>query len=234
METQGKKLTNDEKENVLLVLNEFSENHKENTKAVNNLLTVIKEYTGKTTMLLEKTNNTSGLSVSEINEVTAIIDAGLDKVNTAIQQIAFPKNEMKILEDKLDKNILLLQNPLPQKTVHHHYVSKVTWIAIGLFLALILVCTAWYMTADKLDGYIANDTKYRHLKLDTGNVIVQKHLYKTDSLFRANPALRDSVIETEEEYRRNFELLQKATHMKTEAETLKQEAKKLEEKASKK
>lgn len=63
---------------------------------------------------------------------------------------------------------------------------------------------------NKLDGYLANDTKYRRLKSDTTQKGLQLYLYRLDSLYDFQPDMRKVVLEIEEEHRQNFERLQKS------------------------
>lgn len=234
MDTPMKNLTKEEKENVLLLLNEFSEDHKQNTKAIHSLVTTVKEYTNRINPLLEQVEGQSRTGPVVIEELKNAIATGINKMLDVIQRFSFPDAKFHQLSNKLDKNMELLKNPIPQKIIHQHHVSKITWIAVGLLIALALVSSGWFTTADKLDGYIANDTKYRYLKLDTGQAILQQQLYRADSMFNVKANLRDSVISTEKEYRSNFELFQKASRMNAEAENLKVKAKALKEQAGRK
>lgn len=64
------------------------------------------------------------------------------------------------------------------------------------------------MTASKLDEYEASDTKYRYLKL-YNNDFLRQLLFTTDSLYRIDKGLRDSVEYREEAIRQRIELLQR-------------------------
>lgn len=112
-------------------------------------------------------------------------------------------NKVQELSARITLSIGLLQKPVENKVNHHHYVPKLIWITAGLFILLALVCSEWYMTNEKLNGFIANDTKYRKLKLDSANKRLQSDLDLVDSLCRANPNLRKIVIDAEEENRKN-------------------------------
>ncbi len=79
------------------------------------------------------------------------------------------------------------------------------------------------MTSKRLAGYKANDTKYRMLRLDTVHYRLQFFLDRADSLYRVDPDLRKSVLETEEQRRINFERLQRAERLKEEAKKLEKE-----------
>ena len=138
----------------------------------------------------------------------------------------FPVEKVQDLSVKLDKSISLLKQPAKKEIVHHHHIPKIILISVGLFIALALVCSGWYMTAGKLDGYIANDTKYRMLRLDTSLVSLQHYLNKVDSMYDSTPDMRKIVLETEEKNRENFERLEKAERLKEEAGDLEREAKK--------
>ena len=71
--------------------------------------------------------------------------------------------------------------------------------------------------------YIANDTKYRYLKLNR-NKNLQQMLTYSDSLYRAVKGMRDSVINREEENERRLQLLQEAADKQKEADELKKKA----------
>lgn len=233
MDTHAKNLNKEEKENVLTVLNEFSEEYKGNSKSVAVLVSSVKELSEKITLLLEREE--TPISKNEnYSKLEELISSGIENINSIVRSNALPDDNLRELSQQLEKNILLLKNPLAQKTVHHHHIPKIGSIAIALIVALAVVAAGWYTTADKLDGYIANDTKYRYLKLDTANFYLQRLLYRVDSMSHKNGFMRDAVLAMEEKNRNNFELLQKAQRMNAEAENLKAGAKKLKEKAVKK
>ncbi|MEO5683201.1 MAG: hypothetical protein ABIQ88_11210 [Chitinophagaceae bacterium] len=73
------------------------------------------------------------------------------------------------------------------------------WKLGGFFLILCLICTGWYNTADKLDNYIANDTKWRYLKLDTVRKSFLIYLLSIDSFYNSNADLRKTVLAQEEQ-----------------------------------
>lgn len=196
----------------------------------------------------EQTNNTSAAFM----EVTSRKVEGQDKKIAAIEEKIkdIPTNtellrkvlygveglhsdikEATLLPEKLDhfsNRLELAENFLKQsatsKVIHHHHVPKLIWVSAGLFIVLYLVCSGWYVTAGKLSYFIANDTKYRYLRLDTVHKSLQLYLDRLDSLYKIQPDMREKVLETEEEYRLNFERLQKAKRMKIEAENLEKAA----------
>lgn len=133
-------------------------------------------------------------------------------------------NKVQELSARINIAIGLLQKPIENKVNHHHHVPKLIWITAGLFIVLALVCSGWYMTSEKLNGFVANDTKYRKLKRDSANKRLQVDLDRVDSLYRVNPDLREIVIKAEEENKRNLQLLQKARNMESEASELKRKA----------
>lgn len=111
---------------------------------------------------------------------------------------------------------LLKQTPV-NKVVHHHHIPKQIWISVGLCIALCLVCSGWWVTSTKLNGFISSDTKYRHLRLNTAHKSLQLYLDQLDSAYKTHSDFREKVLETEEEYRLNFERLRKAERLKTDA-----------------
>ena len=233
MDAPVKNLNKEEKENVLTVLNEFAEEYKTSAKSVDALVSTVNELSEKIAQFLNRPDSPKSESEA-VNKVEDLIEKGVEKIKYVVQDTSITGKELRGLLEQMEKNILLFQNPIPQKMIHHHHVPKITWIAAGLFLTVALASAGWYMTGQKLDAYIASDTKYRYLKLDTGNFYLQKLLYRVDSLSRNDTSIRDAVINKEEENRNNFELLQKASQMNAEAENLKADAKRLKEKAGKK
>jgi len=145
----------------------------------------------------------------------------VDEVKTILTINQLPAGNLQELSTRLSSTITLLQQPVENKVLHHHHVPKLLWASVGLFLAVCLVSSGWFVTASKLDGYIANDTKYRHLKLDTANKGLQKYLYTVDSFYRTYPNMREVIIEREEENRRNAAMLDRAKVMESEAGELK-------------
>ena len=155
---------------------------------------------------------------------------GIEDIKNAVvsikeiaESISFPTKEMRDLSKTIVEVRDRLNRPVLNTVQHHHYIPKILWLAMGLFLALAVVCTGWYMTATSMNENKANDTKYRYLKLNR-NRLLQDLLSVTDSLYRADPDMRDSVIQREEENRKILELLQKAEDMQKEAEKLKRKA----------
>lgn len=156
-------------------------------------------------------------------EVVNQLKTGLEGLRLDVRKISFPQKEMRELSVRLNTNIELLKYPVEQKTIHHHYVPKITWIAAGLFLLLCMVSTGWYNTYNKLDLYKANDTKYRYLKLEAGRAL-RKWTTFIDSLYRTNAKMRDDVIAKEEQNQWEFEMMRRAKQMEDEARALKKQA----------
>lgn len=153
--------------------------------------------------------------------------AQLKHLIASVQELKAIFNEEELpgkiqeLSVRLTVTLAILQKPLENKVTHHHHVPKVIWVTAGLFLLFTLVCSGWYMTAEKLDSFIANDTKYRQLKLDTANYRLQQYLYYLDSLYQINPRIREIVTRTEEQNQRNIELLEKARNLDRKAGEMK-------------
>jgi hypothetical protein len=147
----------------------------------------------------------------------------LKTMKSAVEGISFPTKEMRELSNSMIEVRDRFNRPVINTVQHHHYFPKIIWLCIGLFVSLAVVCTGWYITANTLTEYKANDTKYRYLKLNSNKSLLEL-LYATDSLFRTDPGLRDSVIQQEDENQRILEMLQKANNMEREAEELKRKA----------
>ncbi len=228
MEGQVKNLTGQEKENVLLVLNEFSEDYKANTKSLNGLIAAVKECTGRIDMQTERMANLqTSAEPGSTNQLHELVDSAIKKMGSAINSISYTVNQLQQLSAKLDKNISLLQNPAPQKIVHHHHVPKIAWIAAGLFVVLVLACSGWHMTAGNLDEYKNSDIKYRYLK-QKSNLTLLQILNTLDSLQLSGYAMKDSVTLWENEEKKAFELSRKLQLKSEESGELKGELQELE------
>ena len=137
-----------------------------------------------------------------------------------ILQSTLPADTLKIFSARLDINSQLLQQVAKNKVQHHHHIPKLIWITAGLFISLALALSGWYATTQKANQFIANDTRYRYLKLDTSQKYLQNYLYRVDSLYKTMPDMRKYVFEEEERLRVNFEKLQKAEALRVEAKGL--------------
>ncbi len=94
-------------------------------------------------------------------EVLNLIKSRADETLSHVQKIFFPEKEMCELSANLVTGVALLKQPVKQEII-----IKTIWITAGLFLIVCLIASALYLTADKLNMYKANDTKYRYLKLE--------------------------------------------------------------------
>jgi hypothetical protein len=150
----------------------------------------------------------------------------VERLRDDVKNSNFPTEKVQDLSSRLDLSISLLKLPVKKEISHHHHIPKIILISIGLFIALALVCSGWYITSNKLDGYIANDTKYRQLRLDTSLKNLQHYLDRVDSMYNVRSDMRKNVLETEEKNRENFERLERAQKLKEEAGELEKVVKK--------
>src|SRR5688572_20298562 len=148
----------------------------------------------------------------------------LESLKEISEGISFPIQEMRELSRTVTECRKQLSQPVQNTVQHHHHFPKIAWLSVGLFLALTIASVGWYMTGTRVEEFKANDTKYRYLKLYSNNSL-KETLFVTDSLHRAIPGMRDSVIQKEENNRQVFELLQEAKRKEKEAEALKRKAK---------
>jgi hypothetical protein len=96
-------------------------------------------------------------NIAPLEQLIATIAALNDNIN----KYRFPSDKMQEFILKLDAGIRILSHPVETKVIHCHHIPKSIWIIAMLFITLSLVCSGWYITNNKLDNYIANDTKYR-------------------------------------------------------------------------
>jgi hypothetical protein len=145
----------------------------------------------------------------------------LEGLRTDIKKLSFPEKELRQLHTDIITNTELLRQPVKKEIIYDYHSRKAIWIAGALFLILCLMSAGWIMTADKLNKYKANDTKYRYLKLQDNDTL-NTWLNLIDSLFLMDGNIRNTVIAQENQNRRNLEIMQKALKMEKEAKELKQ------------
>lgn len=127
-----------------------------------------------------------------------------------------PVEILAVFSSRLNKNSQLLEQAAKNKVQHHHHLPKLIWITAALFITVALALSGWYVTSKKANEFMANDTRYRYLKLDTSQYL-QGYLYQADSLYKTMPDMRKHVFEEENRLRENVEKLQKAEQLRIEA-----------------
>jgi len=139
-------------------------------------------------------------------DVKAIPDHSKDlaEIKNNNREQAAVSSRQKVMIDQLDVffkklgiAIDILKSPVTNTVQHHHHFPKVAWITAGLFLALCLVCSGWYITARSSEQYQANDIKYRNLKL-TADSASLRHLYRLDSLYLTDPEKMEKHVKEQE------------------------------------
>lgn len=156
-------------------------------------------------------------------EIKGLINA-IERLQQNLGREIVDANSISTLRAQMDEPMTRLTEARLNEVVHHHHVPKIIWGTLLLAVVICLVCTAWFNTARKLNSFIASDTKYRALKLDTAAHPLQEYLDRVDSVYNVNPDLRDSVLQKEREYLDNFYRVQKAVRLKEEARKLEREA----------
>ncbi|TXJ28354.1 MAG: hypothetical protein E6Q24_06130 [Chitinophagaceae bacterium] len=123
MENGNNKLNKDEKENVLLVLNEFSEEYRANAKVIATLLAAVKESNIKINEYLEKKKNEPE-NIAAIQQVEKL-GKSLEELKKIIH--AQPR------EIRQEKRILLF----PEHGAKEYYGNVLRWI---LYMIIATYC----------------------------------------------------------------------------------------------
>ncbi len=119
----------------------------------------------------EKVNN-----IPDNMEQIQMVISTLEGLRHDVQSNRFPIEKVQDFIARLDLNTSLLKAPVKKEIVHHHHIPKIILISVGFLSPFPWCASGWYMTSSKLDGYIANDTKYRQLRLDTSIRSLQHYL----------------------------------------------------------
>src|SRR5579863_6820860 len=94
------------------------------------------------------------------------IKTGMQEILLGFKNLRFPTETMQEFSKRLAATLDLLRAPVKTNIEHHHHFPKLIWATGGLFLALCIVCSGWFMTCNKLGEYQGGDIKYRSLKLN--------------------------------------------------------------------
>jgi len=215
------KSENSGSDNLELVIGSISEDLKSNIELNSKLTSELGNLSNIVSELLKHQKST----ISKYETDLIAIKKEIKEVHSVLMSASFPETMLNELSEKLTANSFLLKHPAEATVLHHHHFPKMTWVAAGLWLAFTLSLTGLFVTNNKLDAYIENDIKFRHLKLDTGNRRLQIILDREDSLFNSDPDFKNIVIKTEQQYMENFKRLQKAERLKEEAKNLEKQAK---------
>jgi hypothetical protein len=156
------------------------------------------------------------------------LKSGLSQLNNNARTILDASGRMSDLSKKLDRCTHALENPAEKKEHHIHHFRWPLGVAAGVFLLLVLAISALCINHQKLEQYIANDTKYRSLKL-IRNKDLELLLYSDDSTYLANPKMRKNVKELETNREKRIELLLEAKEKQEELDDLKRKAKRIAE-----
>jgi hypothetical protein len=159
---------------------------------------------------------------SRQEQVLNLVDSKVDAVKSLVEKISFPEEDMRELSGNIVTSVALLKQPMQQKIIHHHHAAKIIWVTAALFLVVCLVSSGWFITANNLNAYKANDTKYRYLKLQA-NQSLSSILSTTDSLYEKDGKMREAILAKEEQNERDFKMLQRAMQMEKEAKELKKQ-----------
>lgn len=189
----------------------------------------------KITQIDKEVKSLSGKSATleEIKRKENILVEGIDELKSVLHQLN--KNGLAVLSvfnlikevsGKMEHYTRILEHPVEKKEHHIHHFRWPLGVAVGVFLLLVLSVCGVYISHQKMQQYIANDTKYRSLKLMKDEDL-QHYLNLSDSLYKANPDMRKEVQQMEAERKRKLELLLRAQEKQQEAEELKSRAEKM-------
>jgi hypothetical protein len=174
----------------------------------------------------QRMNNIEVLIQKQINNNAEIkqLATAVESLKQSIKDSSISDKSITALITQTDTLITKLNTTPVHKILHHHYVPKIVWATAALMITICIVCSGWYYTGKKLGSFIANDTKYRALRLDTSQRFLQQYLDYIDSVYNKNPDMRNVVIQKEKEFETNFYRMQKAMQLKEEAKRLERAA----------
>lgn len=127
-----------------------------------------------------------------------------------------------IIANKLEEHKKLMENPPTRRYKLLHRLGW-SWI-MGIVGMLIIGLLAGLLVVDhnRLGKYVANDTKYRYLKIQSTGKFRQ-YLYNLDSLYLSDPSLRTKVVKAEQQRNEKLQLSQKIQNQQQNLKQLKKE-----------
>ncbi|HXB43439.1 MAG TPA: hypothetical protein VNV85_05250 [Puia sp.] len=129
------------------------------------------------------------------------------QIKSISEEISIPVNEITELKQEVLKLIAQLKEPLLQKVMHIHYLSKPLLASIVLVM-IILGLGVWLSSEmDVVSTMKENDIKYRMLNLSSDNNLTRA-LYKADSMFLYDPDTMRKEVDAAE-FRR-MEMMRKS------------------------
>jgi|GEM_PF-3546037 len=159
-------------------------------------------------------------TVKEVSDQHLHLQHDITKVKATLNNISFPTELIEQLTHTLSVFQKQVHQLLQTSEGHFRLIIKF-WFAIAvLALGIFYTGRQWYLAHQELIGYKASDTKYRYLKLKA-NPQLKELLSLTDSLYRADPGMRDSVLSREQVIREQWELQQAIQHKESELKELK-------------
>ncbi len=214
MEAKGK--SENQKANPEMVLESISEDIQATGEATVKLFDSIENLNQKIDVMVSTKNETH---VDQDN-ILKEINAGFNKISDLISKSSFSLDKLQKLSEASERSIQNQITPQESKVIHHHHISKGIWVAIILFILISLESVGWLKTANKLDQYNENDTKYRFMRLDTSAKNLQAYLDSLDARYKSDPNMSSMVTNLEDQYKKNMERLKKEEQLKQEAKDL--------------
>lgn len=135
----------------------FKESVIDKIKQIEKRLTAFSDEAGKA----DQIKKLQKILISETGE----FKLKLAELNHNIERLASGLTVAKGLSAKLESYSHQLEIPIEKKEYHIHHFRWPFVAAVAVFQALTLVVSALYVNHQKLKKYVANDTKYRSLKL---------------------------------------------------------------------
>jgi hypothetical protein len=212
-------LSKEERLSVLAVLNDFAETFKQEAKARLQLSEKINKALESKSAAESDTVEFSAFK----QEITSLLDLQiikLENIFSYLQRNNLTVGEVSELRREIAELKITLRAPPSTTVIHHHHVHKIIIATIGLVLISLLLGYRLLSISDKLEDFMASDTKYRYMKLDMSGKEPGKYLNYLDSLCRANPGMRDSVLKFERVRHEKMERLQEAEELRERAKAL--------------
>lgn len=160
-------------------------------------------------------------SVPDNSKAIAVLIKGIEDLKNSMTNNRISEKDIRQLNINLNSAIGYFSQAAVNKVEHHHHFPKIVIISAVLLAITFLLIAGWFNTYQRLDQYQENDTKYRFLKVQHNNRLLEL-LNNTDSLYNAQSNMREDVKRKEDSIMDRFRRIQELEAKEKEVKYIKE------------
>ena len=204
-----------EQKSIEKVLNQLSEERIQDSQELQNLRTVQE--------MQQQTIRENQGDIASFGKELGTLKSGYEAI---VKRITVPSTEIVGLTQKIDAHSELLKKPLIQKVIHEHYLPKLLYATVALFVICLCFGIGWFQTGQHLEQYRINDTRWRKLLLGAKPTLTKIMQDVATAVENDPEKARDEMEKEEDRNRQVWDLHQKMVADSAEMRALKSATKK--------